>query len=211
MSVAWGMFVGTVDNEMETGEWSGLIAADSAFPDLTVAIFELVPVFEVEDIVPDGTPPESVVAVAVSAGSISVDLEAIEVDSGVRRAAELLEEVEVLHKVAGSEVSLLDDADLGLAVAKAFAILLPATLVTALTSALRTLSPEPPEVRFSRGGPVLKKNHFEYQMVLMLSISLHFYSSENFDFPLSPQFVVIFCSGLTETYSPFFLCQTSSF
>ena len=71
--------------------------------------------------------------------------------------AEMLEEVEALHKVAGPAV---EDTDQGFADAKAFGILLSAGLVPILTSAWRTLCSEPPEVRLSGGGLDLKKSHF---------------------------------------------------
>ena len=62
------MVVGIVEDGKEIGEClSGLVVADSASPDLTVAMFELVSVLEVVDMVPDGTSIEPVVAVEVSA------------------------------------------------------------------------------------------------------------------------------------------------
>lgn len=124
--------------------------SDSASPDLTVAMFELVSMCGVEDTVPGDTPIEIVAAVELSAVSKSVDSE-------VRTVAELFEMVGALHKVAGP---LVEDAEQDFDVGKAFPILLSAGLVSILTSAWRTLCSEPPEVRLSGGGLDLKKSHF---------------------------------------------------
>ena len=124
--------------------------SDSASPDLTVAMFELVSMCGVEDTVPGDTPIEIVAAVELSAVSKSVDSE-------VRTVAELFEMVGALHKVAGP---LVEDAEQDFDVGKAFPILLSAGLVSILTSAWRTLCSEPPEVRLSGGGFDLKKSHF---------------------------------------------------
>ena len=103
--------------------------SDSASPDLTVAMFELVSMCGVEDTVPGDTPIEIVAAVELSAVSKSVDSE-------VRTVAELFEMVGALHKVAGP---LVEDAEQDFDVGKAFPILLSAGLVSILTSAWRTL------------------------------------------------------------------------
>ena len=124
--------------------------SDSASPDLTVAMFELVSMCGVEDTVPGDTPIEIVAAVELSAVSKSVDSE-------VRTVAELFEVVGALHKVAGP---LVEDAEQDFDVGKAFPILLSAGLVSILTSAWRTLCSEPPEVSLSGGGLDLKKSHF---------------------------------------------------
>ena len=124
--------------------------SDSASPDLTVAMFELVSMCGVEDTVPGDTPIEIVAAVELSAVSKSVDSE-------VRTVAELFEMVGALHKVAGP---LVEEAEPDFDVGKAFPILLSAGLVSILTSAWRTLCSEPPEVRLSGGGLDLKKSHF---------------------------------------------------
>ena len=97
--------------------------SDSASPDLTVAMFELVSMCGVEDTVPGDTPIEIVAAVELSAVSKSVDSE-------VRTVAELFEMVGALHKVAGP---LVEDAEQDFDVGKAFPILLSAGLVSILT------------------------------------------------------------------------------
>ena len=149
------MVVDTVEDGKKTDEClSGLDVSDSASPDWTVAMFELVSMCGVEDTVSGDTPIE-LVAVEESAGSKSVDSE-------VRSVAELLEKVGALHKVAGP---LVEDADQDFDLGKAFLILLSAGLVPILTSAWRTLCSEPPEVRFSGGGLDLKKSHFGSQML----------------------------------------------
>ena len=122
------MVVDTVEDGKKTDEClSGLDVSDSASPDWTVAMFELVSMCEVEDTVSGDTPIE-LVAVEESAGSKSVDSE-------VRIVAELFEMVGALHKVAGP---LFEDAEQDFDVGKAFPILLSAGLVPILNSAYRT-------------------------------------------------------------------------